>query len=433
MSTDTMTKEIIMHRKQVMKVAAILMMVVIPLVSNAGPREMAKRIHDRLAGVPPTEAVLDAMEACINDRNSAGCTAGGGNPALSNDGAVVAAYIAMNNASFYNVTLKNFAAPWTNEAQSRFVPLNDYTATVIGMIRDDVDFRGILSADILYVGGTTTPAYSNSSNAHYLAMENSGADLNTELVQRLQSAVTGMATANTAGAVTTRAAARAFFIDGTSRAMFRFTLINHLCTDIEPLKDNTRPADRIRQDVSRSPGGDSRIYMNSCIGCHAGMDPLMQAYAYYDWNYPANQPDNGQLVFDSTSRAVDPNDASKGTTRARPKFLINASNFPYGYVTRDNSWTNYWRNGPNAILGWSGGPSSGQGAKSMGQELANSSAFASCQVRKVFKTVCLRDPMDSAADRTRINSIVASFGGGAINMKRVFGETASYCKDGSKY
>ena len=31
--------------------------------AQAGPREQAKRIHDRLAGVPPTETVLQAMEA----------------------------------------------------------------------------------------------------------------------------------------------------------------------------------------------------------------------------------------------------------------------------------------------------------------------------------------------------------------------------------
>ena len=31
----------------------------------AGPREQAKRMHDRIAGVPPSESVLDAMEADI--------------------------------------------------------------------------------------------------------------------------------------------------------------------------------------------------------------------------------------------------------------------------------------------------------------------------------------------------------------------------------
>ena len=40
--------------------------------------------------------------------------------------------------------------PWTNRDQTVFAPLNDYAATVIGMVRDDVAFNTALSADILY-------------------------------------------------------------------------------------------------------------------------------------------------------------------------------------------------------------------------------------------------------------------------------------------
>ena len=39
--------------------------------------------------------------------------------------------------------------------------------------------------------------------------------------------------------------------------MWRFTAMNYLCRDMEALKDTSRPTDRIRQDVNRSPGGDS--------------------------------------------------------------------------------------------------------------------------------------------------------------------------------
>ena len=38
----------------------------------AGPREQAKRMHDRLTGVPPTAAVLDQMEALIGAGNQSG-------------------------------------------------------------------------------------------------------------------------------------------------------------------------------------------------------------------------------------------------------------------------------------------------------------------------------------------------------------------------
>ena len=102
--------------------------------------------------------------------------------------------------------------------------------------------------------------------------------------QTTQTAVYGTPAAATAGAITTRAAAEAFFIAGTNRAMFRFTLMNHMCMDMEQVHDTSIAPDRIRQDVSRSPGGDSRVFLNNCIGCHAGMDPLAQAFAYYNFD-----------------------------------------------------------------------------------------------------------------------------------------------------
>ena len=44
---------------------ATLLAAAISLPVQAGPREQAKRIHDRLAGVPPTDVVLGQMEALI--------------------------------------------------------------------------------------------------------------------------------------------------------------------------------------------------------------------------------------------------------------------------------------------------------------------------------------------------------------------------------
>jgi hypothetical protein len=87
---------------------------------------------------------------------------------ISQNRPLEAADIATQASSFYNVTLKNFAAPWTNRDRSVFVPLNDYTATVIGMVKDNKPFNTLLSADILYVGKPSTgaPAYSPANNAH---------------------------------------------------------------------------------------------------------------------------------------------------------------------------------------------------------------------------------------------------------------------------
>jgi len=383
--------------------------ILVSQTSIAGPREQAKRIHDRLAGVPPTAETLDSMEADISNNNN-----------------IAAAYKAMDNSTFYSVTLKNFVTPWTNEAETVFAPLNDYTATVIGLVRDDIDIREMLYGDIIYTGNAAglTP-YSTSNNTHYEQMEDQALDLQVVLEQSTQSSITGLEAEATAGVLTTRAAAKAFLIDGTNRAQFRFTLINHMCGDLEPLKDITRAADRIRQDVARSPGGDSRIFNNSCYGCHAGMDPMIQSFAYYNYEYDVEtDPDgeNGQLVYNSEGTT----DPVTGT-RVQSKYFNNKANFPHGFITLDDKWDNYWRAGQNSTIGWDESLSgSGNGAKSMGQELAHSTKFSQCQVEKVFANVCLREP-GNAADRAQIQSMITSLSDNNYELKRTFAESAVYC------
>ena len=121
--------------------------------------------------------------------------------------------------------------------------------------------------------------------------------------------------------------------------------MNFLCRDMEALKDTSRPADRIRQDVNRSPGGDSEIFHTQCVGCHSGMDALAGAYAYFEWDAA-----QGRMVH------------TPGQVQG--KYAINTGVFPGGHVTTDNSWINLWRTGQNAALGWNAAePGSGLGAE----------------------------------------------------------------------
>jgi len=364
----------------------------------AGSAEQARRIYSRIAGVPPSPTDIANMVALM-----------GPSPA-SQAGLMAAAAYATNTQSFYNVTLKEFVNPWTNRDQSAFVPLNDYTATVIGMVRDDVPFNTVLSANILYVfNAPGLPAPSPANNDHYLQAEEQNVDMSdkAKFVQTTQTAAYGLPDPATAGVWTTRAGAQAFFINGTNRAQFRYTMLNFLCHDMQTVMDNTRPTDRIRQDVARSPGGDSRVFLNNCAGCHSGMDPMAQAFAYYDFNTTSNQ-----LVY------------TQG--QVQPKYLKNSQNFPWGFVTPDDTWSNRWRSGPNADLGWDQGlPGSGEGAKSLGVELESSEAFASCQVVKVFQSVCLRTP--STADQTVLAAIEKSFKSNGYSLKDVFEQSAAAC------
>jgi hypothetical protein len=136
---------------------------------------------------------------------------------------------------------------------------------------------------------------------------------------------------------------------------------------------------------------------------------MAQAFAYYDFDET-----QGRLVY--TPGVV------------QPKYLINADNFKPGYVTPNDSWENRWRlPGQNTAVGWSnqdGQVRGGNGAKTLGQELANSDAFAECQVEKVFRTVCFRPPSDG--DDSQFSATTNSFKSTG-NLKRVFAEVAAHC------
>ena len=375
---------------------AILLGLLLASSSLAGPREQARRIHDRLVGVPPEPAVLDAMATLISQGDPQG-----------------AAHLAMTDTHFYTNVLKNWITPWTNEAQTVFAALNDYTATVIGMIRDDVPFNEVLSADLVYVGapGLVSSPYSHIDNLHYEELEANRIDLSdpSQLVPVPQSSLSGsqLNSSDTAGIITTRAAGEAFFQAGTNRRMFRFTAMNYLCRDLEDLQDITLPADRIRQDVNRSPGGDSSLFHNQCSGCHNVMDPVASAYAYYEWD------DNmGRVVY------------TPGQVQG--KYLLNAGIFAPGFITTNDRWDNYMREGQNYALGWRNTLSTGYGAKSLGVEIADSRAFSVCQVEKVFENVCFHPP-GNPTERSEVGRIADIFETDNYNMKRVFAEVAAYC------
>ena len=134
-----------------------------------------------------------------------------------------------------------------------------------------------------------------------------------------QTTAYGYSSAAVAGLITTRAGAIQHFDAGTNRRGYNINIINQTCHQMENITDISLPSDRIRPDVAASPGGDSRVRLQSCVGCHSHMDPMAGAFAYYDYNETA-----GNMVY------------TAGTVQ--PKYFINATNNPYGYVTADDSW-----------------------------------------------------------------------------------------------
>jgi hypothetical protein len=355
--------------------------------ARAGSRDQAYRIYSRVAGVPPSPATLDQMDALIQ----------GGK-------AVDAAMLAVADPSFYNVTLRNWVLPWTNKDVSGRVALNDYSATVIGMVRDDANFADVLSSDVLYTakaGLTGVPAYSPLNNDHYAALDTLGVDLMANLQKTTQAALTGLAT--TSGVMTTRGFGEAFYNMGTNRAAVRFTYMTYLCADMDQMHDTTVPDFRVRQDVDRAPGGETKVYKNKCAGCHGGMDAQAGAFSHFDFV-------GGRTTFDATTIA--------------PKYLQNSVNFPDGYVTSDDGWMNLWAVGQNSTVGWNGA-TEGNGPASYGRMITASDTFPVCIARRVYASVCLKALADVKADD--VKTLAEGFKADQFNVKRLFARTATEC------
>lgn len=382
----------------------------------AGPREQAYRMHNRLIGIPPTPAVLTQMAAYIASGN-----------------AYQAATTAMENHSFYNLKLKTWFKEWTNTEMSNRIPLNDYVATMIGMVRDEVPFNEVLNANKLYVGfDSSTPTitypngisdptddnydprsvvdghsiryYSRQSNAHYQDLENKNIDLHDFLTVRNQQTLNGIA--DYAGVITTRQSGNQFFRGGTNRRVTRFLFINFLCHDFEALHDTNVADYKVRRDISRSPGGDSRLYLSQCKGCHAGQDALGGAFAYFEF-------EGGRRL------------------RHRPgqvegKMNKNSQVFPSGHTVTDDSWINTWHQGQNAFIGWPS-TTSGNGARSLGTMLTQTDAFGKCMAQRSFKMVCAKEAQ-TQAEKDFIDTNAAAFMGvDNFNMKTLIAKTATGC------
>lgn len=378
--------------------SAVLALALVAPSLQAAPVDQAYRIYNRITGTPPSAETLQVLTTLVE-----------------NGQAENAAYAAMQNPTFCNVMLKNFAAKYATFDASSLTEMNDATALLIGLMRDGIDFRQALTADLTYVGtnDVNAPDYSQTDNAHYQALEQRFIDLCDEdnFAPIAQSALPDsvLQPADTAGYMTTRGAAEQFYEAGTNRAMYRAVSMNFMCHDLEDLSDTSTVPDYVRQDVPRSPGGDSTLYLNQCAGCHAGMDALSGAFAYYNWN-------SDEMRLEFTPDEV------------QPKFLINPDIFPSGFITVDDAWTNKWREGTNRSLGWDEAlPGKGYGVKSFGEEISNSRQFATCQVERVFEEVCFRKPKSARADQLEVINITDAFIASDYNMKTVFAKTAVYC------
>lgn len=319
-----------------------------------------------------------------------------------------AARMAIAKPTFINVVMKNWLKTWSNRDQTNRVDFNDHTATLIGLIRDDISFDQALYGDVYYTVVGSNQAYAANSNAHYQSAENQKLDFSNPAVLVRDSQVTrlGLPVDAVSGVITTRKSGEQFFSAGTNRRVNRFTFMNMLCNDYEQLHDVTVPQQWIGRDVERTPGGDSRTFLNKCAGCHAGQDSIRGAYAYYDYT-------NNMIQYNPTTVAA----------KINRNVLYSA-----GHRTVDDSWNNLWAlpgSQNQKILNFRG-PTSGNGAKSLNQMLARSEGFANCMAKKVFELVCMKEPVNPG-DKSFVQSQARAFESGGYKMKDLIVKTSVGC------
>lgn len=415
---------------------------------------LALSLYNRLVGVPPLpgDSNVAQMQQLILQGNM-----------------MAAAHIATGLDNFYNLTLVNTWTPASNLLADPLEQLNDFVTTMIGITRDGLDGRSALTGNQIYVPSSYATAdqsscatpksfiYDNNHNQIALgstsdiyadgtalkAMQNNFVNLRKDLVPVRQCtfnstdpAAGAVLNPDPAGVVTSRAFMTAHAFEGTNRRLIRKMFANFMCTDITGVADNQMPDEHVRRDVDRAPGGQPTTYTATCRGCHAGMDGLGGAFAFYDSYVPdgAKPPTYGdysstalRTTYINTAGAYDSNtadDICNGSSPANPKVNKNCTVYPAGYVTGDDSWINHFISNQNTALGWDPNtPLNGNGVNALGNMFAKSNQFAVCMAQTVFTNVCKRSP--AASDSSSVNNLANDFMNNGYNFRRLFEMTAT--------
>ncbi len=306
------------------------------------------------------------------------------------------------NKNLINIKLKNYMIDWTNRAVNKNVNTNDMLFLMLGLIRDNVDFREVLTSDLMYKvshdgmiyhfppygsisytpgsssggfltyeehldGVTYRPGqihniYNNGGTFEkivYTNIDNAIVDLHQFLQPSDRITFSDLDTTNPgrwvgrestlrdqnkiAGVMTTDQFAREFYNAGTNRRALQYVFKNFLCTEYEDISDTTVDAQYVRRDVDRYPNNDVSKHLNFCIGCHAGQDSLSRAFYYHDRN--ANYPNPFTLYSDSSFNSHNSNKLDKNVVFA-DGFSVK-DNGIYNGINYNDYWENLWVTGKN--------------------------------------------------------------------------------------
>jgi len=389
------------------------------------PREEAQWMLERLTGVkwPADTPALDDMA----NRIQAGDRVG-------------AAEIAVSKPQFLNVTVKQMALKISSREETVSEAFNDFTAAFIGVTRDQTDARELLTGNFYYRGQTAAnndlAADILGSNNHYLRLAelpNVGAALQrVEGQMILQAPGVPVANPDPAGVLTSRAFLAAHAIAGTNRRLVEYTFREFMCSKIENFADTNASDARIGRDIGRSPGGDPNKFQTSCKGCHTQMDGFRGAFAKWDFitnNGVAAASYLGVTTGGNLNPPVALNNlvVLKMNRDRNPNIFIE---FPSGYVSTNDSWVNNSNRSVNATrFGWTGAyVAGGNGVKTFGNLIANSSRFTSCMAKRVWDSVCKYNLPEAEAETLYVQLGMKFASDNGYKLRELFKTVAAHPK-----
>ena len=254
-------------------------------------------------------------------------------PLIASGNEAAAVKIATADASFYNIRVADMFRKISTREENILAPLSDLVATGVGIVRDGISAKELLTGNFTYqmdpalgytydsagnpqqiiglppnADGTdqinlAAPKFLNMMiyNDYYRFIESLNLSLfnvltrvNGQLVLANRdvagNGVQGNPVPNPdpAGLLTTRAWSLSTETAGTNRRAVEYSFREFMCTPMANMADASMPDDHVGRDVDRAPGGNVATYQTTCKACHAVMDGFRPAYAHYDFGGPIN-------------------------------------------------------------------------------------------------------------------------------------------------
>lgn len=356
------------------------------------------------------------------------------------------------NPSFYNITLRDFAAPMSTREETVNSELNDFIATVIGNVRDNLNAKELLTGNYFYMADPSKAAVPSSmerdiirSNLHYSSLASGGFNLARVLIKAPQKLFNGSSVVDNpdpAGLLTSRAFMSAHAIAGTNRRLVEYAFREFMCIPIEKWAYSQGSDDRIGRDIDRIPGGSATKFVQNCRTCHTRLDPLRGAFAYYTFsnNYTKNtlvSPHTSDFTTDEDTsdlvitglRAGDGGAKSLPASGNYVNYVVKKMNhndyvFNGGFVTSDNSFINSVTDAEgDKYFGWRSSMN-GKGVHDFGVMMSQSEGFSRCMTKRVFKTLCKRE--SQASEEALIQSTATEFETQGYKLKYLFKKIAGF-------